>query len=349
MIQTTHFIYEFVIPYNYTASQAAEILEEKGSEIPGYVVTTLKFDFKRGGYIKPSFITTPTLIDHLHSKRSRQVSTDLNKPPLRWNCNYDPQVDFSRRLVGDQCASRTRGAHILRYSFVAQLVITGTEFQQKITNLQHGNSSGDDALTTLIDSLKYVTRLSVLMRLLATAAVFIQGLRVLNTFRNHIGLKLLSHSVQKSSMLVWSVLCDLLGDFHGVRSVLFGNRVHEFSSLLISMTCVNVLFGGFDFEVIKGIHYSIAFYWSFMALETFVLLNIVLAIVIDAYSMERIKKERTKWWRCRRVIVNLFRGFVSKTVDQLPAQFCLCFKERHQVVFWDESDPRRFEAYLGIS
>ncbi|KAG6973321.1 hypothetical protein JG688_00003605 [Phytophthora aleatoria] len=83
-----------------------------------------------------------------------------------------------------------------------------------------------------------------------------------------------------------------------------------------------------------------------MALETFVLLNIVLAIVIDAYNVERIKKERTKWWRCRPVFVNLFRGFVSKTVHRLPSQSCLCFKERHQVVFWGRIRSKRLRSVL---
>ncbi|POM64711.1 Hypothetical protein PHPALM_19723, partial [Phytophthora palmivora] len=75
-------IYDFVMPDNYTTMEARRILEEKGdwlnastkellitvptlnSKIPGYVVTTLKFDFKAGGYIKPSFTTTPMLADH---------------------------------------------------------------------------------------------------------------------------------------------------------------------------------------------------------------------------------------------------------------------------------------------
>lgn len=74
--------YDFVIAYNKTAPQAREILVEKGdwlnastkelaitvptlnSEIPGHVVSTLKLDFKSGGYIKSSFTTTPTLADH---------------------------------------------------------------------------------------------------------------------------------------------------------------------------------------------------------------------------------------------------------------------------------------------
>ncbi|KAG3253362.1 hypothetical protein PI124_g2049 [Phytophthora idaei] len=42
---------------------------------------------------------------------------------------------------------------------IVQLEITGTEFQQKITNLQDGNFSGDEALTPLIDALKYIARL----------------------------------------------------------------------------------------------------------------------------------------------------------------------------------------------
>ncbi|KAG6609939.1 Polycystin Cation Channel (PCC) Family [Phytophthora cinnamomi] len=79
--------YDFVIAYNKTAAEASDILAGKGdwlnastkelvitvptlnSEIPGYVVTTLKLDFRTGGYIKPSFTTTPTLADHYPNTR----------------------------------------------------------------------------------------------------------------------------------------------------------------------------------------------------------------------------------------------------------------------------------------
>ncbi|KAG6972359.1 hypothetical protein JG688_00004037 [Phytophthora aleatoria] len=282
-------VYEFVIPYYYTSTEAAQILEERGSwlnastkellitvpalnsEIPGYVVTTLELDFRGGGYIKPSFTTTPMPV------------------------NLFPNTNT---IVLD----------ILR-----------------ITDLQDRNS---DALAPLIDLLKHIARLSVVMRLLAAAAVFIQGLRVLNTFRNHMGLSVISRSVLK---------------LFAAGTVLFGSHVDEFSSLLISITtCINMVFGEFDFDVIRDVHYAVFFYWSFMALETFVLLNILLAIVVEAYSEEKKKKERTKWWTFRRVLANLFRKVAVKIVDHFQSPST----ERSQVVFWGRIRSKKLRCVL---
>ncbi|KAE9360655.1 hypothetical protein PR003_g98 [Phytophthora rubi] len=85
--------------------------------------------------------------------------------------------------------------------------------------------------------------------------------------------------------------------FAAAGTVVFGDRVEDFSSFLSAMkSCVNMIYGDFDFDSIKTIDYSVVYYWSFMAMETFVLLNIVLAIVVDAYQEEKTKKDKNKCW-----------------------------------------------------
>ncbi|GMF43173.1 unnamed protein product [Phytophthora fragariaefolia] len=233
---------------------------------------------------------------------------------------------------------------------ITHFAITDENFLNKIEELQNGSRSGDNALRSLIASFTYIARLSVLSRILASAAVIIQGLRVLNTFRNHNGLSVLSRSIQKAICWCGSFAVTFFVTFMAFAvsgAILFGNRVHEFSSLLVSMTtCVNMLFGEFDFGVISDIRYSVAFYWSFMVLETFVLLNIVLAIVIDAYNAEKLKKERTKWWRCRRVFGNLIMGFITRFIDLLPISCCLGIRPRHKFVLWGRIRPKPLRRQL---
>ncbi|OWZ15585.1 hypothetical protein PHMEG_00010752 [Phytophthora megakarya] len=392
-------VYDFVMPFNYSAEEARTTLEGKGewlnastkellitvptlnNQIPGYVVTTLKFDFKRGGYIKPSFVTTPMLADHYPTTRTivldilivlwfspwMLIFTIVGYTMKRYKntrtavfdkTSQDGIMKMLHKCIfpdGWLAVDVLRGPMVHAFYVVVvftQLKMTDRNFQQEIISLQEGSSSGYEALKSMIDSFKYIARLSVLMRLLATAAVFFQGLRVLNTFRNHIGLSLLSRSIQKA--ICWCgafavTFSVIFMAFAVSGAVLFGSHVHEFSSLLISMTtCVNMLFGEFDFEVISDVHYSVAFYWSFMVLETFVLLNIVLAIVIDAYTVERVKKERTKWWRCRRVVVNLIRGILSNMIDLLPHRLSPAMKEHRQVVLWGRIRSKTLRQVLRV-
>ncbi|GMF11752.1 unnamed protein product [Phytophthora lilii] len=211
---------------------------------------------------------------------------------------------------------------------------------------------GDEALKPLINSFKYIASLSVLSRLFATAAVFMQGLRVLNTFRNHIGLSMVTRSVKRAICWCGAFAVTFFVVFMAFAvsgAVLFSNRVHEFSLLMTSMkACVNMLFGEFDFGTISDIHYSVAFYWIFMALEAFILLNIVLAIVIDAYNEEKLLRERTKWWRCRRVLANMLMEFATKLIDLLPSCCCVGIKTRRAVVIWGRIRPKLLRQELIV-
>ncbi|POM64085.1 Polycystin Cation Channel (PCC) Family [Phytophthora palmivora] len=236
-------INDFVMPDNYTAMEARRILEGKGdwlnastkellitvptlnSKIPGYVVTTLKFDFKAGGYIKPSFTTTPMLADHYPTTHTividilivlwfspwmlmfAIVGFAMKRYKREWQTDvFDKSAqDGIMRMIrkcifpdGWLAVDILRGPMVHAFYVVVvftQLKMTDPKFQQEIISLQDGSSSGYEALNPLIDSFKYIARLSVLIRILATAAVFIQGLRVLNTFRNHTGLSLVSRSI----------------------------------------------------------------------------------------------------------------------------------------------------------
>ncbi|ETP36570.1 hypothetical protein F442_15527 [Phytophthora nicotianae P10297] len=57
-------------------------------------------------------------------------------------------------------------------------------------------------------------------------------------------------------------------------------------------SCINMLFGVFDFESIKDLQFSVAFYWIYMVVVSLVLMNMMLAIVLDAY--DEVSKESYK-------------------------------------------------------
>ncbi|KAG7390437.1 hypothetical protein PHYPSEUDO_007960 [Phytophthora pseudosyringae] len=68
-------------------------------------------------------------------------------------------------------------------------------------------------------------------------------------------------------------------------NVLFGHRVRQFSTGYYSMqTCINMLFGEFDYRDINDIRGSGFFYWGYMIVVSLILLNMMLAIVMGAYK-----------------------------------------------------------------
>ncbi|OWZ03316.1 hypothetical protein PHMEG_00024978 [Phytophthora megakarya] len=70
--------------------------------------------------------------------------------------------------------------------------------------------------------------------------------------------------------------------------ILFGSDVEEFSTrLLTTQACINMLFGTFDYDSIKDLQFAFIFYWCFMIVVSLVLLNLMLAIVLDAYTVVR--------------------------------------------------------------
>lgn len=135
--------------------------------------------------------------------------------------------------------------------------------------------------------------------------------------------------------------------FASSGTVLFGSSVDEFSSMLSSTkTCVNMLFNNFEISTIEEINYSVAFYWSYMTLMTFVLLNIVLAIVVDAYKEEKVKKDKSKCWVFRRVLVHVLRHGLAPIHHVLVFCFGQNRSRRSSVVFWGRIRSRVLQDAL---
>ncbi|KAE8883280.1 hypothetical protein PF010_g605 [Phytophthora fragariae] len=305
---------ELLISINTNASDATTLLTKKkdsstwldsstqqmvitvitlNGQLPAYAVTKLQFDFNDGGYVEPSASTTSTLVDHYASATPIVVDTLV----VLW---FSPWI-----LTLAIIQYRT---YRLQYLFYITVLITQTitinsDFKRKLVALGNGgqtDSEASDMLASVTKSFRLIANLTVLLRLFATAAVLVLGLRILNTFRDHVGLSILTRTMASAVRSFWTfsvIFAVVFVAFAAAGTVLFGDRVEDSSSFLSAMkSCVNMIYGDFDFDSIKTIDYSVVYYWSFMAMETFVLLNIVLAIVVDAYQEEKTKKDKNKCW-----------------------------------------------------
>lgn len=73
--------------------------------------------------------------------------------------------------------------------------------------------------------------------------------------------------------------------FSFIGNSLFGKQVLQFSMASNSMeSCMNMLFGEFDYNSIRYITGSGVFYWTCMVVVSLILLNMMLAIVMGSYK-----------------------------------------------------------------
>lgn len=341
-------------------------------ELPGYAVTKLHLKFNPGGYIEPSYSTTSTLLDQFPNVRT----VVLDALVLLWFSPWillAALLSLLRRYKSLDAASSIHpvkelishagkaigswafpdgwmAIDVLRgpmvYAFYITVVVThsamtNSTFRDKLSALRDRELSDDqvkETLSSVTESFNHIANLTVLLRLVATAAVFVLGLRVLNTFRDHVGLSILTRTIASAmrAFRAFSVIFAVIFMAYAVSgTVLFGDRVEEFSSLLNTMkTCVNMLFNNFNFEAIAGIDYSVGYYWSYMILQTFVLLNIVLAIVGDSYNDEKGKNDSRKCWVFQRVLLHVIRQWLLTLRNVVLPCHCRSKTQRHHVVFF---------------
>ncbi|KAG1703216.1 hypothetical protein DVH05_008127 [Phytophthora capsici] len=346
-------------------------------QLPGYAVTKFQLDFNDGGYVEPSASTTSTVLDHYPSTTLIVVdilvvlwfSPWLLVPAIiAYGRTYEKKhhlgtVQQWRRLVkktmkaiglwafpdGWFAIDFFRGPIVYLFYvtvLITQAVTMNSDFKRKLLKLGTGGQTDEEArenLHSVTHSFRIIASLTVLLRLFATAAVLVLGLRILNTFRDHVGLSILTRTMASAvrSFRTFSLIFAVVFvAFAAAGTVLFGDRVEEFSSFLNSMkSCVNMIYGDFDYDSIKDIDYSVVYYWLYMAMETFVLLNIVLAIVVDAYQEEKTKKDKNKCWVFRRVATNVFRELLARANDLVWFPCCRGENRRHDVVFWGRIRP----------
>ncbi|KAG2790710.1 hypothetical protein PC129_g165 [Phytophthora cactorum] len=257
-------------------------------ELEGYVVTELTLEFHAGGYITPKATARPT-ISIPYGKKNSYVN-DI----LVW-------IWCIVALYG-----RSQAVVCVFYAIWASIVslLNDDDFQDSLWKLAdpsalNVNETEDDirSLNVVIDNLKRIADLTSVLRVVGAVIIALIGLQILNRFRFHPQLNILTRTVAsalKQFAAFFIVFIVIFLTFMIIGSMIFGDRAKEFASLDNSMaSCINMLFGVFDFESIKDLQFSVAFYWIYMVVVSLVLMNMMLAIVLDAYddvSKESYKK-----------------------------------------------------------
>ncbi|RLN58910.1 hypothetical protein BBJ29_000197 [Phytophthora kernoviae] len=171
------------------------------------------------------------------------------------------------------------------------------DFQDSLWSLSDSTSPGsgstDDALTkkglnTAINTLWDIAYYTAALRVIGAVVIALIGLQILDRFHFHPQLNILTRTVANALRQFRSffvVFFVIFSSFTIIGCMIFGDRAKEFSSLDNAMaSCINVLFNAFDFDSIKDLRFSVAFYWIYMIVVSLVLMNMMLAIVLDAYE-----------------------------------------------------------------
>lgn len=287
-------------------------------EVEAYTVTDLTVTFHQGGFVEPSSLTTPALSDPY--KGTRMIVLDvlvglLWLGRITWvmskrvergrSVDFDKHVrlsklDFDLDLV---VITPVAGFYIVLLQVVMKM--KAESFRDNLAHLVvSGKTFGVDSeerrgLLAVTDSLKEIATLTVTLRVVAIIAVLLMGGMVLIAFHAHPSLSVLTRTIARALQKfgsVFVVFVVVFVTFSASGTVLFGDRAESFSSFGKSLeTCINMLFGSFDYAAIQDMHIPapMLFYWAYMIIVSLVLLNMMLAIVLDAYTSVGGKEDDT--------------------------------------------------------
>jgi hypothetical protein len=280
-------------------------------EVQGFTVTKLQLDFHQGGYIETSSTTTPTISDPYTSEGAIVLDVlvgvclalSLRRPlgaflralcsPRTWRVQLS-ECDFGSFVVSLAVSACTCAFYGIWISMIwlmyarefrdnlARLVVSGKKFD--------ASSNEREGLVAVTKSLERVAECTTALRLVATATVFALGIDILMQFRFHPRLNILTRTVANALhqfVGFFIVFVVIFMTFAVSGAVLFGDRVQGFASLAHAMeSCVNMLFGNFDYATIQSVNAPVGmlYYWAYMVVVSLVLLNMMLAIVLDSYE-----------------------------------------------------------------
>ncbi|KAG6966401.1 hypothetical protein JG688_00006791 [Phytophthora aleatoria] len=143
-------------------------------------------------------------------------------------------------------------------------------------------------LKTVIDALDKVAAWTDALSITGAIAVFQLGVFTIHQLSFHPQLNVLARTVVKSLRQFrdfFLVFIIIFITFSFMGNLLFGGQVREFSTAALSRdSCMNMLFGTFNFDTIYNIRGSGWFYWGYMTIVSPILLNMMLAIVMGTYK-----------------------------------------------------------------
>ncbi|KAE8883502.1 hypothetical protein PF005_g88 [Phytophthora fragariae] len=296
---------------NSTDKAVISVLTYNG-ELEGYVVTELTLTLNQGGFVTPTALARPTISAPYGDQSS--YASDI----LVWICMAASNIWAMSRVLRwrykEKCPSR-RDMIIRVFSlFSVEVVLCvfyavwativsllhNTDFQESISTYadpfnvdEVGSAEAISSLISVIGDLESIAQYTEALRVIGAIVIALLCLQILNRFRFHPQLNILTRTVASALTQFGAFFVVFIVIFTGftiIGSMIFGDHAKEFSSLVNSMaSCINMLFGQFNFDSIKNVSFSVAFYWSYMIVVGIVLMNMMLAIVLDAY--DQVSKE----------------------------------------------------------
>ncbi|KAG6609487.1 Polycystic kidney disease 2 1 protein [Phytophthora cinnamomi] len=302
---------------NYYTKRLEVTIATYNGDFEGYSVTSLQLDFGDSGYIKPtsatnsargtpyqwknavgdaayafSYVVWLFVIFYWGTGRGAEMRGSL-RHSTRGNTNC---VGF-RRLLRNMWKFCVIGGSIPVFGAIWAVIeykMNTDEFRSNLLKL--ADSTGSDAetlqaLLPVVDLLNSMTTWTYVLALVGAIVSIQIGLYTLFQLSFHPQLSIFTRTMSSALrqfaafFAVW-IIAFLI--FVCVGSILFGSDVEEFSTrLLTTQACINMLFGTFDYDSIKDLQFAYIFYWCFMIVVSLVLLNMMLAIVLDAYTVVR--------------------------------------------------------------
>ncbi|EQC29114.1 hypothetical protein SDRG_13145 [Saprolegnia diclina VS20] len=199
--------------------------------------------------------------------------------------------------------------------YSAILNYTATTFAEKHPSTTMVNS---DRLEDLASQMTRVRFLAIAVMLLLTTRIF-------GAMEFHPNLNVVTTTILKSIHKLGAFSCVFVLTLYGyvVAGCLSFEGTLQFSNYGRGfVTCINMLFGDFDFEAIAQVNFPLAVVWYFsgMVLLFLILFNLLLAVVLESYTdvtMENARHNRSVLWEFWVVTCEVFN----------PARFFGCDAE----------------------
>ncbi|KAG3018156.1 hypothetical protein PC121_g2784 [Phytophthora cactorum] len=301
---------------NYHSQQLAITVATYSGEVSVFTVSHLKVNFLKTGTIHLEAAT--------HSIPDYRGRTWLTIVPVvatyiifGWILRYLDNARASGAEVGDAKRNKnTRFSPIssaiqkvrpFLYKFAVSCIRFGAlpvfatlwtitislDFDNKLLRLPE--TSGKTWLerykdtVAVIDALDKVAAWTDALSITGAIAVFQLGVFTIHQLSFHPQLNVLARTVVKSLRQFrdfFLVFIIIFITFSFMGNLLFGGQVREFSTAALSRdSCMNMLFGTFNFDTIYNIRGSGWFYWGYMTIVSLILLNMMLAIVMGTYKV----------------------------------------------------------------
>ncbi|KAG1693681.1 hypothetical protein DVH05_023083 [Phytophthora capsici] len=292
---------------NSTDTVRISVLTYNG-ELEGYVCTQLSLHFQLGGFIQPDLSSRP-MISVPYGKR-RSIAADVFvgiwwgmamtwmfvRAYKVWKKKTKAVLSSVALHLLDFCHSSGVVIFYVFWSLIAKW-LNADEFHEslwKIADPKTVDIEGQDgfkAILNAIDYLLWIGDYTVVLRVVGATILFLFGCQILGSFQFHPQLNILTRTLTnalKQFRAFFVVFVAIFATFTSIGCMIFGDRVEEFSSLYDSITsCLNMLFGQFDYDTIKAFQFAFAFVWVYMLVVSIVLMNMMLGIVLDAYDEVR--------------------------------------------------------------